>query len=212
MQLPLSREDETFQASLTLNLENSWLFRNYQYRTFDLIDKEWSRYLLMRLKDQTTNTTTPGVNVLTHKVRVSPHNTMDFSTTFRGNYDIFEVELGYGAWAHGGDTIRITSKSPWVAQYGIAGTTTNTSASGSTIITKASNDTTFTTIKETDLDLTSGAMPQNLVHKIHGSFGCAIKHHITDGNFGVGAFVELPNNSTKALSTWGIWVKLGGAF
>ena len=212
LQTPLSREEELPRYSFVLNIESTWLLKRHQSRTFDLINKQWSRYLPMRLKNQTTNTTTPGVNVLTHRVLVKPRCTVDFATGLRAHYKSIEAEFGYGLWAFGGESVYIRDTAPWVANYGIAGTATNTTASASTISYLAPDDATFTTIKETDLDLLSGSMPATLVHKIHGSVGCSILGEKTDGNFGVGAFIEFPNSPTKALATWGLWAKLGCGF
>lgn len=212
LQAPLTREDELYLVTFNINLENNFLIRNHQYRTFDLKNKEWSRFLTMRKKDQTTDTTTPGVNVLTHKVRVSPHAVIDFSTSLRCTMHSLEAEIGYGLWAHGGDAIKITNP-VWKEEYGIAGSTTNTSASGSSIKTRASNDATFTVIKQTDLNLNSAAMLPVAVHRVHASLGYrGGGANRGGGHFGIGAYGEFPRNATKALSTWGLWAKVGGAF
>jgi hypothetical protein len=211
LQAPLTRVNDPFLVTFNINLENNFLIRNHQYRTFDLKTKEWSRFLNMRKQDQTIDTTTPGVNVLTHLVRVSPHAIIDFSTSLRCTINSLEAEIGYGLWAHGGDKIKITNP-VWKEEYGIAGSTTNTSASESTIKTRASNDSTFTLIKQTNLNLTSAEMLPVAVHKVHASLGYRGGGKRGGGHFGIGAYGEFPRNSTKALATWGFWAKAGGAF
>lgn len=210
LQAPLTKKEDALQILFDINLENNFLIRNHQYRTFDLHDKKWSRYLTMRKKDQITNTVTPGVNVLTHISRVSPHALIDFSTSLRFHYLSLEAEIGYGLWAYGGDSIKFTT--PFAQEYGIAGTVTNTSASASTITTRAANDTTFTVIKESDIDLSSGAMHPALVNKFHTSFGFTHQGQVYTAHGSLGGFVEFPRNSTKALATWGIMAKAGSAF
>lgn len=210
LQAPLTNENAHLQTLFVINLENNFLIRNHQYRTFDLKEKPWSRYITMRKKDQTTDITTPGVNVLTHIARVSPHALVDFSSGIRFSYKAIELDLGYGLWAHGGETIKLTT--PFKEEYGIAGTTTNTSASGSTIKTRASNDATFTVIKESDINLSSGAMLPSLIHKIYINLGCKQRGIKADFHTTVGGFVEIPRNTTKGLATWGISAKAGGAF
>lgn len=210
LQAPFTRENDDYTATFNINLENHFLIRNHQFRTFDLKNKEWSRFLNLRLKDQTTNTLTPGVNVLTQEVRVSPHAVVDFAASVRCEYKGIEGELGCGVWGYGGDSIKL--KNPWIEEYGIAGTTTNTSASESTIKTRASDDATFTTIKESDLNLDSAKMLPAVTYKVYGSLGGKHRGSKIDAHFGIGAFGEFPRNPTKVLSTWGVLVKGGGAF
>jgi hypothetical protein len=70
--VPLTLENSSTHFSFFVDAEHTFLFRTKQHRTFDLKDKPWSRFLLLREKDQTTNTTIPGVNILTRNVRISP--------------------------------------------------------------------------------------------------------------------------------------------
>lgn len=209
-QLPLSRKTDMNDTCLFLDFENTFFLRNKQYRTFDLKNKEWSRFLLMRKKDQTTNTTTPGVNVLTQKVRVSPYAIINASGGVRFHVGSAEAEIGIGAWGHNEERIKLTSL--WEENYGIAGTTTNTSASASTIKTLGADDTTFTPIKETDINFKSGASLATAVYRVHGSIGSRGRGKNNNGLFGCGFFVEIPHNNTKAFSQWGFWAKVGGAF
>lgn len=209
-QLPLTRSTDKNTTALFLEFENTYLVRNDQYRTFDLKSKEWSRFLLMRLKDQTTNTTTPGVNVLTKKVRVSPYAIIDVSGGMRFNVGPAQAEFGFGVWGH--STERIKLNETWKENYGIAGTTTDTSASASTIVSLGADDGTFTPIKETDLDFNSAASLATVLYRAHVALGARGRGQNTDALFGCGAFVEIPRNKTKAFSQWGVWVKAGGAF
>lgn len=210
-QAPLSRDTESYLLAWTVNLENNFLIRNQQHRTFDLNLKPWSRFILMRKKDQPGDVLVPGVNVLTHKVRVSAHAIVDFSTGLRYSKGKLEADIGYGLWAHGGERCRITSNS-WVADYGLAGTLPNTSASTSTVSNQGINDPAFVTIVADDLDLKSGEMSQNFVNKVYGSVGFKNKGDSFDSDGGIGAFVEVPHNKTNAFTQWGLWATVGAAF
>lgn len=210
-QFPLTRATDDYGLTGTINFENIFLLRNHQYRTFDLNGKQWSRFLLLRKQNDPTNTLIPGVNILTHKVRVSPHDIMDFGAGMRYTKNWFEAELGYGLWGNKGDRCRIYNKN-WVAEYGIAGTEINTSASRSTIANQAANDATFVTIAQSDLNLKSGEATASATHKAYGSLGIKRFGDKCDNTFNVGAVVEIPHNATDVLSTWGIWFSAGAAF
>jgi len=210
-QFPLNRENENYRLAGTINFENIFLLRNHQFRTFDLYGKQWSRFLLLRKQNDPTNTLIPGVNILTHKVRVSPHNIMDFGTGLRFTKNWFEAELGYGLWGNKGERCRIYNKN-WVPEYGIAGSTINTSASTSTISTQGPDDPVFVPIVQNDINLYSGQSTASATHKVYGSLGIKRLTDSCDNTFNVGAVVEIPHNDTDVLSTWGIWVSAGIAF
>lgn len=210
LQFPLTGNDNPNASCVFLEFENNYLIRNDQYRSFDLKNKEWSRFLLLRQKDQTTNTTTPGVNILTQSVRVSPYAIIDVSGGLRFNIGVSQAEIGFGVWGHNKERVRLNNA--WQETYGIAGTTTNTSASASTIKTLGADDATFTAIKETDIDFNSGSSPATVLYRGHIAIGARGRGENADALFGCGAFVMIPRNRTKMLSQWGVWIKTGGAF
>lgn len=209
-QLPLTRKTDTNDVCLFLDFENTFLLRNEQYRTFDLKNKEWSRFLPLREKDQTTDVTTPGVNILTQKVRISSYSLINASGGVRFHVGKSEAEIGLSAWGHNDERLKL--ETPWEENYGIAGTTTNTTASVSTIKTQAANDAAFTPIKETDINFDSGSSLSTVIYRLHVSIGGRGRGENNNGLFGCGFFVETPRNKTKAFSQWGLWGKIGGAF
>lgn len=86
LQLPLSREDSLSQVALFLDFENNSLIRNKQYRTFDLKNKEWSRFLQYRKVGLAAE---QGVNVMTRKTRCSPYNITQASSNPINFFPIF---------------------------------------------------------------------------------------------------------------------------
>jgi hypothetical protein len=229
MQAPLTREDKKCLVTFNINLESNFLIRNHQYRTFDLNDnaglavtvkpaansRDWSRYLLMRNKNETGVTgtaTVPGVNVLTHYVRVSPHAIVDLSTSLRATRGNLQGEIGYGLWAHGGDAVKITDAKKWVEEYQIAGDTAGNWAKDATIKNKGIENTTFTPIRATDLNMLSGSMLPSAVHRLHTYVNLQSKKSKNNMHTGIGGFVEIPRNETKALATYGLWLNAGGSF
>lgn len=87
-----------------IDIHNNFLARNYQYRTYDIWNKPFSRY--MKLLDRKTNKIVPAMNVLTLRSRVEPYNIVNFMTGFRFAHKDSFVDIGYELWAHG--TERIT--------------------------------------------------------------------------------------------------------
>ncbi len=211
-QVPLTREKEKYLLALTINLENNFLIRNHQYRTFDINLKPWSRFILMRKKDDPNDVLIPGVNVLTHKMLVKAHDVIDFSAGLRFTKGSFEIDAGYALWAYGGETCRFTASNPWIPDYGLAGTLPNTSANGSTIKTRAANDPEFVTIAESNIDLKSGTMPPCFANKAYAAIGYKGIGDRFNTDAGLGFFVEVPHNVTDALSQWGLWFSAGVAF
>lgn len=219
-QLRLSDYSKPSSLSYFLNIENQFFWRNHQYRTLDLINKPWSRYLMLNCLDGRRNI--PAVNVLTLKVQASPFNVVDLSTGFRIKGEHFEAEFGYNLWAHG--TEELLLRKDFKEIYGIAGqgdaqspcpagncpTVIGATASESTISEQCADDLesgnpTFIPIKMIDLDMRSGARRSAITHKFHTSIG----YVWNNGAFvGAGAFFEGPQRNT-ALAYWGAWVKLG---
>ena len=211
LQIPFTRPDESYSLGLAISFENIYLLRNHQFRSFDLYKKPWSRFMLMRKKDDPNDILIPGVNILTHSLRVSPHNIIDFGSGVRLKASMLEGEVGFGLWAHGGERCEFYNNS-WVPEYGIAGSAVNTSASESTISFQAPNDPVFVTIVESDLDLKSAAQVPNLVYKVYAAVNILSLKEKYDMDLGLGAYKDMPHNETDALGNWGIWVAVGSAF
>lgn len=211
LECPLTQPGCRQKLSFQLSIENNWLIRNHQYRTFDINGKPWSRFLLFRQQYDTENNLIPGVNVMTQKVRISPHSVLEFSAGLRGTMENgFQAEIGYNLWGFGGESLRMTSS--WSGQYGIAGTNPNTSSSGSNIHHRAANDTHFKTVLLTDIDLNSGLMPSALIQRLYGSAGFIKKGPKKDFTLGLGGSLDIPQNSTKSLFAWSLWFNVGAGF
>ena len=224
---------ERFAFCFFLDLQSVLLFKNEQRRTFDLINKPWSRFLPMNKNcpgDENQNI--PGVNLLTYKVEVRPYNIVDFSTGWRIKNGPFELEIGYNIWGHGDEKVELENFIP--NSFGIAGTQPQATASTSTIGQQISrldqlpidtngnpiivqNDVdvngqdVFVPITKYDIDLRSGRSASAINHKVHMSFGVIKQGRCIDGIIGTGWFVDLPQKNSS-LRTWGAWLKLGAVF
>lgn len=207
LQLPITKKDDPNSTCLFVNLETTYLIRQKEYRTFDLKNKEWSRFLLVRKNGQDA---IPGVNALTRKVRVSSYAMIDALAGVRFNVGYSQAEFGFGVWGHTSERLKFINT--WQELYGIAGSTASTSASASTILTRASNDASFTAIKETDLDVDSAKSLATVMYRAHVALGARGRNENSNLALGCGGFVEIPRNKTKGFSTWGAWAKLATAF
>lgn len=122
-QFPLVRRDDCANSRICffLDIDNSFLMRRSQYRTYDLKCKPYSRY--MKLLDMQTNETVPAMNALTIKSRVEPFNVFNMATGFRVKFNNMVAELGYELWAHGTEVLKLETEfeQDWIEnRYGIA--------------------------------------------------------------------------------------------
>jgi hypothetical protein len=230
-QFPLNRDTTKQAICFFANLEALLLIRNKQFRTFDLKDKPWSRFMLYNLADCSASNV-PGVNLLTLESIVRPFGTVDCSLGWRYKSEWIEAEVGYNIWGRGDERVKLRSAFNNPCQcdaFGIAGSQPGRSASKSTIKQQSDDDqeiqtvgivngveqkgfvNVFVPIKESDIDLRSGSAESALQHKVHFSFGAIHKSDRADGLLGGGIFVGIPQKNST-LKMWGAWVKLGASF
>ncbi len=227
MQILLNRNPEKIACSFFANLDGTYFFRNRQFRTFDLKQKPWSRYMQYTRRNSPPGTTIPGVNLLTLNTVVRPFGFADFSMGWRINTPPFEFEFGYDIWGFGGEKLKLNTpvESPFnracggLNEFGIAGSgniivqgqAVAATASGSTIATQAADDPVFVPVTENDIDLFSAAAGSILNQKIHAAVGI---EHIGDhmnAFAGFGFYYEFPQKNST-LATTGFWFKVGGTF
>ena len=210
MALPLSDENAETHFSLFLDAEHLFLMRTHRYKTFDLKNKPWSRFLKLRVKDQQPDVTIPAMNVLTRKVRFSPYSQFDVLVggKITGTYATFE--LAFGAWGHYKGRIKFTDT--WQEIYGIAGNAANTSASKSTIGKQEENDIHFTPITEADLDINSALSPAQVIYKTHATITLCPSGKDHPAFATLGWQMQIPGNNTNGFRTWTLWGSVGGSF
>jgi hypothetical protein len=233
IQFPLNRDTSSFAWCGFIELESVILIRNKQYRTYDLFDKPWSRFLQMNVVGAEPNTNQPGVNYMTQRITAKPFNVTDFALGWRLSYKWVEAELGYGIWGHPnertnlhqpsafhifgitGDTTVTTNQTPVMTNqpvaFGIAGSAPGKTASKSTIAFKAPDDLVFVPILTSDLDPQSGESFGGFTQRAFGSIGWANKGAIADTVLGFGWSVDVPFHNSF-LQLWKIWLKLGTTF
>lgn len=213
--MPLINFAQECNLRAFLDIENRYYVHNHQLRTFDLHDKQWSRYLPVRRENDPA--TMPAANILTRCVRVDPGSFVNLATGLEWSGPSFTFEMAYQLWGHSHEYIRpqcdcCEPREPLFTQYGIAGTAPGSSSSRSTIANQASDDLTFVHIREMDINYCSGEAGGTDVQGLHTAF--YYRHDEPNDRTwfaGIGAFVEWPNNNT-AFNNWGLWGKVGSDF
>jgi len=206
--------DDSCTLRFFLTIENRYYVSNHQMRTFDLQNKQFSRYLPVRRAGETA--TIPAANVLTFCISVHPNSFTNLSTGIELCGEHFTCDLGYRLWCHQGEGIRYERKccekrSPLFSQYGIAGTAPGASASLSTIANLAADDPVFIPIKESDINYCSGLASASLTQGFNIEFYYRKELAQKEMLCGLGGSWETPNNNS-ALQTWGVWLRLGSNF
>jgi hypothetical protein len=224
-QILLNRDPETLAWTFFASLDAIYLLSRKMHRTFDLCEKPWSRFMLYNTKNG-TQSFVPGVNVLTHEVSVKPYAVVDFSMGWRIITNGWEFELGYDAWGHGDEQIHFKDpfESPTgvcFSEFGIAGSTPNTTASQSTIAQQAPDDVTFIPLVEEPLDLAagfstiidvkSGMATSAQTNAVHFAAGKIYFGEKVDAFLGFGIFGEFIRKNAS-LQNLGAWCKFGATF
>ena len=87
-------EDTSSRMHWNIDLNNNYLFQATELRSFDLRDKSWSRYMNL-FTDSRATTTIPGINVLTHKMKIKPHGTYQINSALTLDWGKhFQFEAG----------------------------------------------------------------------------------------------------------------------
>jgi hypothetical protein len=209
MQFLLNRDPSTLDFCFFVNVDDLFLIRRHQMRTYDLYDKPWSRFMLYS-RESCPATGVPGVNIFTLDSVVRPYNIADFAMGWRLITPHCECELGYDVWGHGDEIIKVRYPDAFCAEWGITGTGGGT-ASHSTIAQQADNDATFVTIHVSDLDPYSCATGSALTQKIHGAVTTRYNGKKIATLFTAGAFVEFAQKNSS-FGEWGCWFKFAGSF
>lgn len=214
MQVRLNRSECGPLWAWFVMLDGTFLFKNTQYRTLDLFNSQWSRFMLMT-KECTPGVATPGVNVLTRQMHVRPYGVYNFASGFRFKNNWYEIEIGYNMWGHPQEFLKLEDR--FVTDYGIMGVvdpmdpTKGKSASRSTIRNQADNDAEFVTIKESDIDIYSGSAGSALNHTFLLGFGIHENASFAQFTFGGGLYTEIAHMN-RPVPSWGGWLKMGASF
>lgn len=231
------------------------LFKRDQRRSFDLKNKPWSRYLPVYATQEEAqeaanllaanplhaqNMATPGINVFTQEVKVTPGLTHDINTAFVFTCRRFQAEVGYNFLAKraekvelecqwkplvalkhflgAGQTnpIRTINGSPYyeqlVSSIAIATPPVVPPTPGILLIPVQLAQYETATIQVTDLDLNTAATPAILTNTLYGTLGFHLheREYPLFGNVGVS--YTFSKNNDAVPRKWVVWAKMGVSF
>jgi hypothetical protein len=243
-------ENATGDMNIRYELANhfEWLFQNTQVRSFDLKNRPWSRYLPVYAnleqaqeaqalvgsnEPYARNMSTPGINVFTQKVKVTPGLTTDINTAFQFTWKKLQIEGGYNFLAKRAENIELDC--PWqvgpaLKHYVGAGQTNpirtiegnkyyeqivNSLVPPLTParlipVSVANYETVL--IQEADLNLNSAATPSLFANTFYATVGFHAydREYPLFGNFGASYTFSKNNNAVPR--RWVIWGKFGVSY
>jgi hypothetical protein len=226
-----------------------WLFQNTQKRSFDLKNRPWSRYLPVYASQEDAqeaadlavagtnapfamNNSTPGINVFTQEVKVTPGLTTDINTAFQFTWKKFQAEAGYNFLAKRAENVKL--KCPWqtgpaIKHYLGDGTTNPIRTidgnkydeqivanivpapipADQIIIPVSVANYEMSLIQEGDLNLNSAATPALFANTLYATVG----FHAYDREYplfgNVGASYTFSKNNDAVPRRWVLWGKMG---
>jgi len=225
--------------STEFSTNTQYLFKNKQMRSFDVKNKPWSRYQALyankaqaveAVETQNIYLQTPGINVLTNKVKVTPRLAHNMTTAAVFNASAFRIEVGYNLFCRQAECVKLDC--PWATgndapafkkqRDAIADEDTNILLPIRPIgmLFVGAVDTGFSlndeyadhTILESDLDMQSATHPAIVTNTFHLAMGYrwdTIKFPVhIDG----GASYEFAQDNNTVLDRWAVWAKAGFAF
>ncbi|MBY0110212.1 MAG: hypothetical protein K2X90_03820 [Candidatus Babeliaceae bacterium] len=211
---------------LEFDAEGQYLFKNTQWRSFDLVQQgQWSRYLEVYQNVAAATAAagdasplnldagTSGINLFTTCAQVSPKFSANTNTAFIYNYCGLQVEGGFNFFVRQAEEISKCSWNSDVAIKDIDGTgLTNIARSIKNNFTDSDIAlANYNPLSLADLDLNSAAHPTMLSHTVFAAAGWNWDELRTPVFIGVGGSYEFTTVNT-ALDRWLIFGKVGISF
>ncbi len=225
------------ELRMEYGMQSEYLFSRRQKRSLDLKNKPWSRYLPV-YADQAqaqeannllatnavlaANLNTPGINVFTQSVKVTPRYQHDLTWALCYKHCEFDLEGGFSLFARQAECLKLDC--PWQetvalkARIGGGATEPIRDITGNPFIEEgtcnfvslANYDNSI--IKASDLDLNSAATPAIITYNIYGSFGYNWDMCEYPSFINAGGSYEFSGSNNAVLNRWLIWVKAGLSF
>lgn len=202
-------------------IDSRFMFENTQKRTFDLIDKQWSRYIWLYPNADAIPIIDiePGVNFLTQQVCVHPRFAFTINTAFVFTGMHYDVELGFNRYMRQAEKVKLCNfqEGPGIAGIDFSNTDVLATANNSTMKFLAPFDTNqdgapiFIPIQKEDINLASGAQPAMLTNIIYLALGYHNDFTEYPYFFGFGGSYEVSVDNT-GLDRGMLWAKGGVSF
>jgi hypothetical protein len=234
-------DDKNQWFSAEFSTHSQYLFKNTQTRSFDVKNKPWSRYQAMyaneaqaqkAITDGDIYLQTPGINMLTSDVNVTPRLSHNINSSAIFNASGFRIEVGYNlfcrqsecvkldcTWATGNDAPAFKKQlSLDEIQAGDPVVLDPTrpigflQEEGISDVGFIVDDYSLASIKEADLNMQSATHPAILTNTFHLALG----YRWDKLNFPIhldgGASYEFAQENNTVLDRWAVWAKAGFAF
>ncbi len=195
-----------------------YFLRACERRSFDVIDKSWSRYMAVYANQADAiadpAVITPGINVFTQNVQVTPRFSYDMNTAFVYTNCSWDVELGYNFYARQAEKIELC-KFPFSPAF--ADTTVGFINPARTInhqfqlLNPIRAETNYIPLTRCDLNLDSAGHPAVISHIVYGTLGYEWEDICYPTNIGIGGSYEF-SSTNLGLHRWNVWGKFGFAF
>jgi len=221
--------DEDFSVHTALDLNSAYLFEADEVRSFDLKDKQWSRYILL-FTDVNATTTTPGINTFTQCMKIRPRGTFQVNSALVFSYKKFGCELGIHSLFRQSEEGKLACA--WQEGPAIAGEDAATDVTkaesmnlanirmwnyqmifpdtdyGNLNIDTAKDVLLYKPLKEKDLNIQSALHPSAIAATLYGFFSYSWQAKYYPSFLGVGGSYQLSADNI-ASQRWSAWCKLG---
>lgn len=206
--------------AIALDFNTRYLFRNTQIRSFDLKDKEFSRYIEtykdafqaeLAFDTENPNSGTSGINVFTHPVKVFPGVSLSILSAMVYTYRCLAIEAGYYFYARQAERIEV----PWrrtsaVKDVGGLGQTNRARTIREDFEKAADPFADYQPLIPRDIDAISPASPALLSFIGYLTLG----YYVTQGDcpvlLGIGASYQ--SNASRGINQWATWGKIAVEF
>lgn len=221
---------------------SEYQFDKHEVRSFDLKNKPWSRYIDLYASEEQAQEAalnpggfgqtlaTPGINILTQKVKVTPGLVHDINSAFVFSVRKFEGEVGYNFFARRAECVKLAcpwQEGPALKHFNGLGTTNPirniqgnpyleqvvlNNNQDLPLIPVQLNKYSTSVIKENDLDMQSATTPCLLSNTLYATLGyrCDEREYPILGS--VGGSYTFSKNNDAVLRRWTLWGKVGVAF
>lgn len=230
--------DEHYACSFVIDA-NAWYFASHnERRSFDLKYRPWSRYMQVYANkeqaqlandlvatdpQQALLLSTPGINVFTKDLCVSPRMAKIANSAFLLTGNHIEAEVGYNFFTRQAECVKLAScwcEGPALKAINVGGGYTNNMQTiNQYVISTQIGDVEplpvdsydLNLIKECDLDLESAAHPGFITHTFYGSLLWHWKEVKFPCYIGLGGSYEYCDDNVY-MSRWLGWAKVGFSF
>jgi len=208
-------EHSAHSIDLGIHLNTRYLFSNHQIRSFDLKNKEFSRYIASYRTQQEANKAkddldvfggTSGINIYTQEVQVEPGFAISVMSSFLYRYKCLNIEAGYNFYARQAEHLTIDwQEVPAVKDDGGLGNTNRARTMTDNFTGSSVPPEDYTPLQGKDLDLNSASTTSQLSYTFYGVFGWQVREGCTPTILGIGASYEVSIN--RGINQWMTWLK-----